>query len=537
MIDSSAQIVMQMQQPASQVNRNSGNQASADTEKSFSSHLDQSKKSQQQDRQSSTPDSPTEPQDKKSTAEQTSQTSPSSVETKKTETSDTQKDKASSDSEPVSEEVAENNQSITSHVEEEKKKLTNEEDLAKSLMSDVSNETSDDQAEQAALTLSQLLAQLVNKKSPTDEQLGTGEEQDQPSAAAKEKIDRSLLFREVQSQQSIFQRLTDVQKNDSETSLQRQTQQAIDPMLNQSSQQLSEDEHDALQIRVQQLSALVRQILADKDIQPGQEISSHKFRENVRELLASNSQLLSGNTKLEEVLQSLELDGDDLASAIHSDEMFAKLVERLDGLKNRSEVLLQLKSLTEKNANVQDIVDQLNTKNPINALDKTPMIGATLLTDRSASPLQSLPQQLVLQTQVNNPEWGADFSKRIQFLIRSNMQHAELRLDPPELGKIHVKINFSQDQANVSFASTHGNVRDAIEQALPRLRELLNESGIQLGNTDVASQFQQKNEQSAQHNQSSTVTPGYVYDEETEAQLTHQPLTEYAVNGMIDYFA
>ena len=284
----------------------------------------------------------------------------------------------------------------------------------------------------------------------------------------------------------------------------------------------------------------MKQIISDKDANVSKtavDAPSNKPTEVLTQLIANDKQTKPGNAKLEEVLKSLELGGSDVTNAVDADELFAKLIERLDGMKNRIELLSQVKSLAEKNTAMLEMIDQFNTKNQLNALDRNTVMSATPLTDRTAVPLQNMPQQLVLQTQVNHPQWGSDFSKRIQFLVKNNMQHAELRLDPPELGKIQVKISLAQDQANVSFASTHGNVRDAIEQALPRLRELLNESGIQLGNADVASQFQQKNGQASQQEDKPAVSMSYAHDEESDIKLAHQPRMEYAVNGVIDYFA
>ena len=57
-------------------------------------------------------------------------------------------------------------------------------------------------------------------------------------------------------------------------------------------------------------------------------------------------------------------------------------------------------------------------------------------------------------------------------------------------------LSITQDQATAQFLSPHLAVREAIEEALPRLREMLAENGIQLGNVMVgADSFQQENKQ------------------------------------------
>jgi len=201
--------------------------------------------------------------------------------------------------------------------------------------------------------------------------------------------------------------------------------------------------------------------------------------------------------------------------------------------------MLQNKVLGNKNSMMSDFTDQLAPKNSSESLDRASMLSSLGVAGRPlAATTPAVAQQLTLQTQVDNPEWGSEFSKRIQFLVKNNMQHAELRLDPPELGKIQVKINLSQDQASVAFVSQSGNVRDAIEQAMPRLREMLNESGIQLGDADVSSQFQQKNENSTERDSKSGASPELSdYDEDGESELIPHTATEYSVDGVIDYFA
>ena len=143
-----------------------------------------------------------------------------------------------------------------------------------------------------------------------------------------------------------------------------------------------------------------------------------------------------------------------------------------------------------------------------------------------------------MNTHINQPEWGSEFGKRIQFMIKNNVQTAELRLDPPELGRINVKINFSNDHAHVSFSSAHQSVRDTIEQTMPRLRELLAESGLQLGNADVTPQFQQQAREQTGSNDGNLFGPATPdFDEELEMDTSQPAKVHYASDGMIDYFA
>jgi flagellar hook-length control protein FliK len=96
--------------------------------------------------------------------------------------------------------------------------------------------------------------------------------------------------------------------------------------------------------------------------------------------------------------------------------------------------------------------------------------------------------QAVVNTPVSHAAWGDEFSQKITWLATQHGQSAELHLNPPQLGPLDVVIKVSGDQATAMFTSPHAAVRDAIEQALPKLREMLADNGIMLGNASVNDQ-------------------------------------------------
>lgn len=119
------------------------------------------------------------------------------------------------------------------------------------------------------------------------------------------------------------------------------------------------------------------------------------------------------------------------------------------------------------------------------------------LVNAASSAVQTLPAQSVQVDQpVGQPKWGGEFVQKIVWLTSQQHQVAEIHLNPAHLGPVEVMLSISQDQATAQFVSPHLAVREAIEQALPRLREMMAENGIQLGNVMVgAESFQQDNKQ------------------------------------------
>lgn len=97
---------------------------------------------------------------------------------------------------------------------------------------------------------------------------------------------------------------------------------------------------------------------------------------------------------------------------------------------------------------------------------------------------------------VGQPKWGGEFAQKVVWLSSQQHQVAEIHLNPAHLGPVEVMLSITQDQATAQFSSPHLAVREAIEQALPRLREMMAENGITLGNVMVGSDsFQQDNRQ------------------------------------------
>lgn len=90
-----------------------------------------------------------------------------------------------------------------------------------------------------------------------------------------------------------------------------------------------------------------------------------------------------------------------------------------------------------------------------------------------------------LSARVGTPAWDNQVGQKVIWMVGGEDQSATLELNPPDLGPVQVVLNVSNDLASVTFSSQQLEVRQALENALPRLREMMNESGIALGETLV----------------------------------------------------
>jgi flagellar hook-length control protein FliK len=89
-------------------------------------------------------------------------------------------------------------------------------------------------------------------------------------------------------------------------------------------------------------------------------------------------------------------------------------------------------------------------------------------------------------TPVRESVWGDQLGERVVMMAGNQLKTAEIRLTPAELGPLRVQVAVDDGAAHVTFHAQHAVTREAIEQALPRLREMLAENGLALGQTDVS---------------------------------------------------
>ncbi len=96
-----------------------------------------------------------------------------------------------------------------------------------------------------------------------------------------------------------------------------------------------------------------------------------------------------------------------------------------------------------------------------------------------------LPRLLSLDVPLQQPGWDRSLGDRVQWMVNQNVQLAELKLNPPGLGPLEVRVRVDGDRTHISFLASQANVRDAVDAALPRLREMFAEGGVSLGDVTV----------------------------------------------------
>jgi len=143
-----------------------------------------------------------------------------------------------------------------------------------------------------------------------------------------------------------------------------------------------------------------------------------------------------------------------------------------------------------------------------------------------------------LHAPLASPEWRQGLSQQLIGLHQRGEQQIELHLNPAELGPLSISLKLGELGAQAHFLSAHPQVRHAIEQAIPQLREALAEQGINLGEASVGEQRQQQaqGDRSGQSGRSANL--GAIADDSDGSHLAAAagPAAQ-ALSGGIDLYA
>ncbi|MBV7298552.1 flagellar hook-length control protein FliK [Enterovibrio paralichthyis] len=169
----------------------------------------------------------------------------------------------------------------------------------------------------------------------------------------------------------------------------------------------------------------------------------------------------------------------------------------------------------------------------------------------TAAKLDTAMAQTPLQMSQNQAEAANALSERVNMMMSKNLKHVDIRLDPPELGRMQIKLSMNNDQATVQFTVSNQAARDMVEQSMPRLREMMQQQGLQLAQSSVQQQDaggrqafngQQAQtgdgQQGGQHSQSDGSRSGWGDSEQDSEHLgLNRELYVNTSKDRVDYYA
>ncbi|MBC3932731.1 flagellar hook-length control protein FliK [Undibacterium sp. CY22W] len=125
--------------------------------------------------------------------------------------------------------------------------------------------------------------------------------------------------------------------------------------------------------------------------------------------------------------------------------------------------------------------EQNTTTIPATVTQASPGFASYVQTEQAVRPVQ-------IPVGVHQSGWDKAIGEHVISMAASKLQQAELSLNPPELGPLKIILSLNQDQANATFITAQPEVRQALEASMPKLRDMMNDAGMQLAGFNVQTQ-------------------------------------------------
>ncbi len=204
-----------------------------------------------------------------------------------------------------------------------------------------------------------------------------------------------------------------------------------------------------------------------------------------------------------------------------------------------------IQNLNAKPAKFAEVLDVATTPASLASVEERDGPTAPTVQPMPADRPQTIARHdavLDIQTPVRDVRWNQDFTQKIVWLAGNGKQSAELTLNPPQMGPIEIALNIDKGSASATFVSANADVRQSIESALPRLREMFAGLGIELGQANVSAesfrqaQGGQANEGQSQGNGQGRQGQAILVTESMSLPSTHA-MAGLRGNSMVDIFA
>lgn len=122
-----------------------------------------------------------------------------------------------------------------------------------------------------------------------------------------------------------------------------------------------------------------------------------------------------------------------------------------------------------------------------------------------------------------------DIGDAVRWMADQKIGHAHIKVTPNDLGTVEIRLRLDGDRVHADFSSAQAEVRQALENSLPRLRDMLGQHGFQLAHADVGQHHTSPSQGAASpHGESSA---------DTEALTETPPTVRMTARGLVDAYA
>jgi flagellar hook-length control protein FliK len=156
---------------------------------------------------------------------------------------------------------------------------------------------------------------------------------------------------------------------------------------------------------------------------------------------------------------------------------------------------------------------------------------------------QQSPSNFDKAVNIFKAEGQQQLAEKVRWMVNGRNPAAEIRLDPPELGAMQIKVNMTSETATVSFTVQSAQAKEALDQAVPRLRDMLQEQGIELGQSSVEQQNNGQGQPQEQQSDNSSTggsasrLAGSAQENEQQATSVIEQRVAGGSLGGIDFYA
>lgn len=176
--------------------------------------------------------------------------------------------------------------------------------------------------------------------------------------------------------------------------------------------------------------------------------------------------------------------------------------------------------------------------NPGNSAS-TPAFATALAATAAAQGTNAPTPPPAITGTINSPRWTQDFGTHVVWLAKNDQQVAQININPPQLGPIQITLSINGDQTSAAFASPHPEVRQAIQDSLPQLRDMFSNAGISLGQANVGTQLPSQNRETPFQfaNEARSNGENAILSPDSHASASPAGMPIQRGRGLVDLFA
>ena len=262
------------------------------------------------------------------------------------------------------------------------------------------------------------------------------------------------------------------------------------------------------------------------------------------ELNAGNQQaFLNQQLEAKVTLAENNVADSQLKHSLSTEQQHEQNFSMLNALEENTEVISTNKafnkpniSLTQSSSQLTDISSQATSVKEILSSEMTIEEISHAVINDNISQVKNNAVVLNETISVFRKDFAEAVKDKIMVIISQKLQQFDIRLDPPELGSVHVRVNLQHEQAVVNFVVQNQQAKEAFEENLGKLKEMLSQKGIDVGDANVEQQTQQSSDEEKNSQSSDSGSRGEQNETDSAVTILSADLFKSSPST-IDYYA